>query len=149
MFVHSPLQFNLVQVVLSRLLGALTQEKTTWSTALSWARGNMGLNPSFPIALDAALMSLGMRLKSAPYRRPVGGVSVPSMLMTSAPPLITPAAPIAALSTSGTPTSGVTALPPQLVYSAMSWNWHMLTLSGIMLTCVTRGLTSSCVVATF
>ena len=106
-------------------------------------------NPSSPIALGAALTSLGTRLKNVPCGRLVGGISAPSMLTTSAPPLIIPVVLIAALSILGTPTSGVIALPPQLVYSAMSWSWHTLMLSGITLTHVTRDLTFSCMVATF
>ena len=109
----------------------------------------MVLNPSFLIALGAALMNPGMQLKNAPCGRPVSGVLAPNMLTTSAPPPIILAVPIAVLATLGTPTSGVIALPLQLVYSAMSWNWHMLMLSRTMLTLVTRALMFSCMVATF
>ena len=123
--------------------------KMIWSAALSWARGDMEPSPSFLIASGAALMSLGAQLRNAPCGRLVGGALAPNMPMMSAPLPTTPAAPIAALSTSGTPTSGATAPPPRLVYSIMSWNWRMLTLSGTMLILVTKVLMSSCVVATF
>ena len=105
-------------------------------------------SPSSPTASGAALTSPGMQLKSAPYGRLAGGASVLSTLTMSAPPPTTPAAPVAASSISGTPTSGAIAPPPRLDYFAMSWSWHMLMLSGTTLTPVTRDLTSSCVVAT-
>ena len=90
-----------------------------------------------------------MQSKNAPCGRPVDGALAPSTLITTAPLLITPTVPVAALSTLDTPTLGATALPPQLVYSTMSWSWHTLTLSGIMLTPAMRDLMSSCMVATF
>ena len=98
------------------------QGKTTWSAALSWANGDTELSLSSPIALGAVPTSPGMRLKNAPCGRLAGGVSVPSTPTMSAPPPTTPAAPIAALSTLGTLTSGAIALPPQLAYSATSWS---------------------------
>ena len=47
MFGHSPLRFNLVQVVLSRLLGALTREtlsKKMERAKRGVARGDTGVN---------------------------------------------------------------------------------------------------------
>ena len=120
----------------------------TWSAALSWAKDDMEPSPSSPIASGAVPMNPVMQSKNAHYGRPASGALAPSTLMMSAPPPTIPVAPIAASSTLDTPTSEATALPPRLVYSVMSWGWHTLTLSGITLTLVMKGLMFSCMVAT-
>ena len=65
----------------------------------------------------------------------------------NAPPPTIPAVPTVASSILGILISGAIALPLRLDYSAMSWNWCTLTLSGTTPILVMRGLTFSCVVA--
>ena len=99
-----------------------SQEKTTWSAVLFWARGDMGPSPSSHIVSGAVLTNQGMRLKNALCGRLAGGASALSTLTMSAPPPTIPAAPTAALFTLGTPTLGAIAPLPQPVYSATSWS---------------------------
>jgi len=100
------------------------------------------------IVSGAIRMNLVIGLRSALFGRLVVGALVLSMLMTIAPPLTLPATLAVALSTLGTPTLAVTVWQPQPNYFVTSWKLGMQRQSGITLILVTKGQTSSCMVAT-